>query len=122
MTYCADVTKVPTIPQFSVHSMIAYDSPFGFKRLRDWMWDANREVPAAVDAINQIADGLSAEVHLHSCHSGGVQRLGVERVALNPDCGFAPDAGEPPTIDEAYQKLCRLTEVAQRLRGELLCG
>ncbi|MDA0657561.1 MAG: cobalamin-independent methionine synthase II family protein [Planctomycetota bacterium] len=160
------------------------------------MWDANREVPAAVDAINQIADGLSAEVHLHSCHSvykrradvtgdykpllprleklrvdrvnlefaypetgdlsdlellpahlgvgigvvdvrseqlqtveeiaalgrTGVEQLGVGRVALNPDCGFAPDAGEPPTIDEAYQKLCRLSEVARQLRGELQCG
>ncbi len=156
------------------------------------MWDAHREVPAAVAAINQIADGLRAEVHLHSCHSvykrradvvgnykpllprlselrvdrvnlefaypetgdvsdldmlpaqlqagigvvdvrsdrlqtvdevaaiarGGIGRLGLDRVALNPDCGFAPDAGEPPTIDEAYEKLCRLTAAAHRLRSE----
>ena len=156
------------------------------------LWDANREVPAAVEAINRIADGLQAEVHVHSCHSvykrqadvvgdykpllprldnlrvdrvnlefaypqtgdvsdldllpnqlqvglgivdvrteqlqsveqiagiarAGIQRLGVHRIALNPDCGFAPDAGEPPTIDEAYQKLCRLTEAARQLRAE----
>ena len=145
-----------------------------------------------MEAINRIADGLQAEVHVHSCHSvykrqadvvgdykpllprldnlrvdrvnlefaypqtgdvsdldllpnqlqvglgivdvrteqlqsveqiagiarAGIQRLGVHRIALNPDCGFAPDAGEPPTIDEAYQKLCRLTEAARQLRAE----
>jgi hypothetical protein len=36
--------------------------------------------------------------------------------SLNPDCGFAPDAGEPPTIDEAYEKLSRLVTDARRLR------
>lgn len=153
-------------------------------------WDIDRHFPAALAAINRVADGLKAEVHLHCCHSvykrqsdvtgdyepilprladakidrvnlefaypgtGGVGDLkllpahlsvgmgvidvrgervqsveeiaalasagaaivGVERIALNPDCGFAPDAGEPPTIDEAYMKLCRLVEAARRLR------
>lgn len=31
--------------------------------------------------------------------------LGAHRVALSPDCGFAPDCCEPPSIDEAYEKL-----------------
>ena len=47
----------------------------------------------------------------------GVELLGSRRVALNPDCGFAPDAGEPPTIDEAYEKLERLVTAAARLRA-----
>jgi len=38
------------------------------------------------------------------------------RIALNPDCGFAPDYGEPPSIDEAFEKLSQLTAAAQRLR------
>ena len=38
------------------------------------------------------------------------------RIALNPDCGFAPDAYEPPTIDEAFIKLKRLSEAAKILR------
>jgi len=153
-------------------------------------WDIERQFPQAVAAINHIADGLRAEVHLHCCHSvykrrsdvsGNYQpilpRLGAarvdrvnlefaypetgalddlqwlpahldvglgvvdvrserlqtveeiealalaaskivapERIALNPDCGFAPDAGEPPTIDEAYEKLRRLTAAASGLR------
>lgn len=48
--------------------------------------------------------------------AAGAALIGPERIALNPDCGFAPDAGEPPTIDEAYEKLCRLTAAARSLR------
>jgi 5-methyltetrahydropteroyltriglutamate--homocysteine methyltransferase len=153
-------------------------------------WDAGRQVPEAVAALNRVAEGLAAEVHLHCCHSvyrrrsdvagdykpilprlagakvdrvnlefaypgtGDVSdlrllpaRLGVGvgvvdvrgerlqsaeemeaiaaaaaeivppgRIALNPDCGFAPDAGEPPTVDEAYEKLRRLVAAAGKLR------
>jgi 5-methyltetrahydropteroyltriglutamate--homocysteine methyltransferase len=38
------------------------------------------------------------------------------RIALNPDCGFAPDMGEPPSIDEAFEKLRRLVQASRRLR------
>jgi 5-methyltetrahydropteroyltriglutamate--homocysteine methyltransferase len=137
-------------------------------------WDIDRQFPRALAAINRVAEGLRAEVHLHCCHSvykrqsdvtgdyqpilprlrdAKVDRVNLEfaypgtgevrdlkllpghlgvglgvvdvrgerlqsveeiealgaagavtvppgRIALNPDCGFAPDAGEPPTIDE----------------------
>ena len=36
----------------------------------------------------------------------------ADRIALNPDCGFAPGAGEPPSIDEAYEK--QLNEFARQ--------
>ena len=48
--------------------------------------------------------------------SAGAEIVGPSRIALNPDCGFAPDYGEPPSIDEAYGKLSRLSEAARRLR------
>ena len=153
-------------------------------------WDIDRQLPEAVESINQIAEGLKAKVHLHCCHSvyrrrsdvqgnyrpilsrfqdlrvdrvklefayprtgevddlellpahlgvgmgvvdvrnqqpptveeiesiaqAGIELLGQDRIALNPDCGFAPDAGEPPTMEEAQQKLARLTTAARRLR------
>lgn len=153
-------------------------------------WDIDAQFPRAIAAINQIVEGLSAEVHLHCCHSvykrqsdvvgdykpilprlaeakidrvniefayhgtgsaddlkllppnidvgmgvvdvrseslqtveeierlgaAGAAILSAERIALNPDCGFAPDAGEPPTIDEAFEKLRRLCAAAARLR------
>jgi hypothetical protein len=37
---------------------------------------------------------------------------------LFPNCGFAPDAGEPTTIDEAYEKLTRLV-AAKRVRDHV---
>lgn len=46
----------------------------------------------------------------------GAQMIDPRRIALNPDCGFAPGAGEPPSIDEAFVKLCRLSEAARELR------
>jgi 5-methyltetrahydropteroyltriglutamate--homocysteine methyltransferase len=153
-------------------------------------WDVERQFPEALAALNRVADGLRAEVHLHCCHSvykrrsdvtgdykpilprlhdlkvdrinlefaypgtgdvsdlmllpghlalgmgvvdvrsertqtieeiealaaAGSALLGPGRIALNPDCGFAPDASEPPTVDEAYEKLRRLVAAAKRLR------
>jgi len=38
---------------------------------------------------------------------------------MNPDCGFAPDTGEPPSIDEAFEKLSRMTEAARQLRKQI---
>jgi len=32
-------------------------------------WDVDRQFPEAVTAINRVAEGLRAEVHLHCCHS-----------------------------------------------------
>lgn len=45
----------------------------------------------------------------------GASFISPDRIALNPDCGFAPDAGEPPTIDEAYEKLRRLVAASRRM-------
>jgi 5-methyltetrahydropteroyltriglutamate--homocysteine methyltransferase len=49
----------------------------------------------------------------------GARLLGRERVSLNPDCGFAPDAHEPPSIDEAFAKLKILTAGARLLRERM---
>src|SRR5436305_1100480 len=38
------------------------------ERLRR-VWEIDRQFPEAVTAINRVADGLRAEVHLHCCHS-----------------------------------------------------
>ena len=48
----------------------------------------------------------------------GPSGIGAARIALNPDCGFAPGAGEPPTLDEAYEKLKRMVAAAGRLRQQ----
>jgi 5-methyltetrahydropteroyltriglutamate--homocysteine methyltransferase len=48
--------------------------------------------------------------------SKAVEVLGPDRIALNPDCGFAPGAAEPPSIDEAFGKLKLLAAAAAVLR------
>lgn len=65
--------------------------------------DVRSEVLPTVDQIAQLV-------------SAGLKVLPPQRVALNPDCGFAPDAGEPPTLDEAYEKLRRLVAAARVVR------
>ena len=47
----------------------------------------------------------------------GTKYLSPERIALNPDCGFAPGHAEPPSIDEAFEKLSRLSRAAARARA-----
>ena len=153
-------------------------------------WNPEREIPAALRAINSVTEGLKTEVHLHCCHSvykrqsdvqgnykpllpyltelkadrvnlefaykqtgeiddlkllpehlsvgmgvvdvrseslqsveeianlasAGAAMIDPERIALNPDCGFAPNSLEPPSIDEAFEKLKRLTAAARSLR------
>jgi 5-methyltetrahydropteroyltriglutamate--homocysteine methyltransferase len=68
--------------------------------------DVRSEKLQEVEAIEAIA-------------AAGARFVDPNRIALNPDCGFAPDAGEPPTIDEAFEKLKRLATAAQRLRAKL---
>lgn len=185
-----DVVQVddPALTYYCDRRLMAGETTHDERLRRDWNID--RELPLAIAAINRVAEGVAAEIHLHCCHSvykrrsdvtgdykpllprlaglkvdrvnlefayqgtgdvsdlallpeglsvgmgvvdvrserlpsveeieslaaAGVERLGIERIALNPDCGFAPDAGEPPTIDEAYEKLRRLAAAAARLR------
>ena len=182
----------PALTYFCDRRLVAGED-FHDERLRR-AWDAERQVPEALAALNQVAEGLKAEVHLHCCHSvykrrsdvtgdykpllpflaaarvdrvnlefaypgtgdvsdltllpehldvgmgvvdvrgerlqtaeeiealawAGAALVGPQRMALNPDCGFAPDAGEPPTIDEAYQKLTLLVAAARNCRARLV--
>jgi 5-methyltetrahydropteroyltriglutamate--homocysteine methyltransferase len=66
--------------------------------------DVRGEQPQSIEQIEALA-------------AAGAALIDPARIALNPDCGFAPDAAEPPTIDEAYEKLTRLVAAAARLRA-----
>ena len=179
----------PALTYFCDRQLMADSSTHDERLRRDW--DIDRQFPEALAAINRVAEGLAAEVHLHCCHSvykrrsdvtgdykpilprledakvdrinlefaypgtgdlsdlkllpghldvglgvldvrteqfqsveqieaiaaAGATIIGIKRIALNPDCGFAPDAGEPPSIDEAYEKLSRLVTAASNLRA-----
>jgi methionine synthase II (cobalamin-independent) len=51
--------------------------------------------------------------------AAGAEIVSPDRIALNPDCGFAPDFGQPPSIDEAFLKLSRLTAQPMHDRREV---
>ena len=56
---------------------------------------------------------------MESLGASAAQYVDPGRIALNPDCGFAPGMGEPPSIDEAFEKLSRLVSAAKRLRERI---
>ena len=45
-----------------------------------------------------------------------LKHVAAKQILLNPDCGFAPHHGEPPQVDEAFNKLKALADAAQLLR------
>jgi 5-methyltetrahydropteroyltriglutamate--homocysteine methyltransferase len=78
-------------------------------------------LPAHLDVGMGVVDVRSASFQeigeIESIAAAGAGIIDPKRIALNPDCGFAPDASEPPTIDEAFEKLRRLSAAAARLRN-----
>jgi 5-methyltetrahydropteroyltriglutamate--homocysteine methyltransferase len=66
--------------------------------------------------VDVRSERLQTVEEIEAIGAAGAAILAPQRIALNPDCGFAPDAGEPPTIDEAYEKLRRLVAASKRLR------
>jgi 5-methyltetrahydropteroyltriglutamate--homocysteine methyltransferase len=80
-------------------------------------------LPPHVDVGMGVVDVRSATIptidDIENLVLAGTEILDPSRIALNPDCGFAPHADEPPTIDEAYQKLRNLVLAAKNLRTTL---
>ncbi len=68
--------------------------------------------------IDVRSEKLQTVEEVRALGAAGARVIGPARIALNPDCGFAPGSGEPPSIDEAYNKLSVLTEAAARLRAD----
>ena len=64
--------------------------------------------------VDVRTEKLQSVESIESLAAAGAQTINPSRIALNPDCGFAPGAGEPPTIDEAHEKLRRLDTSSQR--------
>ena len=67
--------------------------------------------------VDVRGETLQTVEEIEAIAAAGARFLDPARIALNPDCGFAPDFGEPPTIDEAFEKLRRMCEAARRLRA-----
>ena len=68
--------------------------------------------------VDVRGERLQSVEEMEALATAAARIIAPERMALNPDCGFAPDAGEPPTLDEAYEKLSRLVAAARQLRED----
>jgi 5-methyltetrahydropteroyltriglutamate--homocysteine methyltransferase len=69
--------------------------------------------------IDVRGEALQSVEEIAGLASAGIKAIGAGRTALNPDCGFAPNSAEPPSIDEAFAKLQRLTKAAEVVRTAL---
>ena len=80
-----------------------------------------RLLPENIDVGMGVVDVRGAKLQtveeIEALGAAGARMIAPSRIALNPDCGFAPDFGEPPTIDEAFEKLSRMCKAARRLRA-----
>jgi 5-methyltetrahydropteroyltriglutamate--homocysteine methyltransferase len=80
-------------------------------------------LPAHIDIGLGVVDvrgsNLQSVDEIAALGAAAAKMLPPKRIALNPDCGFAPDAGEPPTIDEAFEKLQRMVGAAKQLRKQI---
>ena len=72
---------------------------------------------AGIGILDVRGESLQSVADIVKIGETCLQHIDPERAAFNPDCGFAPDSGEPPTIDEAYIKLRNLCEAVRILRG-----
>lgn len=74
------------------------------------------QLSVGMGVVDVRTDQLQSTEAIADLARAGAAYLPPTRIALNPDCGFAPDAGEPPSIDEAYEKLARLCQAAKIVR------
>ena len=73
-------------------------------------------IDVGMGVVDVRGEAAQPVTEIEQIGAAGASIVDPSRIALNPDCGFAPDYGEPPTIDEAYEKLSNLSQAAQLLR------
>jgi 5-methyltetrahydropteroyltriglutamate--homocysteine methyltransferase len=74
-------------------------------------------IGVGMGVVDVRREELQTSEQIRAIAEAGAGIIDPARIALNPDCGFAPEANEPPNIDEAYEKLSRLTAAAADLRA-----
>src|SRR6516162_741017 len=76
----------PALTYFCDRQLMA-GAPSHDERLRR-DWDADRQFPQALAAINRVAEGLRAEVHLHCCHSVSRRKSDVQLLPAHLGLGM----------------------------------
>jgi 5-methyltetrahydropteroyltriglutamate--homocysteine methyltransferase len=72
-----------------------------------------------VGVVNQKHARIETVEEVMAKAKGAIDLFGMERVLLNPDCGFATFADNPiATAEVAERKLAAMAEASRRLRGD----
>ncbi|QDU83474.1 5-methyltetrahydropteroyltriglutamate--homocysteine methyltransferase [Planctomycetes bacterium Pla163] len=72
-----------------------------------------------VGVVNQKHARIETVEEVMAKAQGAIDLFGMERVLLNPDCGFATFADNPiATAEVAERKLAAMAEASRRLRGD----
>lgn len=101
--------------QADIHDLnleFAYQGTGRFTDLKDY--PKNRGI--GVGCVDVRLAAVSSPKEIIRRVDGALRRVSPKQILLNPDCGFAPHHGEPPQIDEAFNKLKALSEAAELLR------
>jgi 5-methyltetrahydropteroyltriglutamate--homocysteine methyltransferase len=77
-----------------------------------------KHLSVGMGVVDVRSERLQTVEEIESLAVQGTAIIAPERIALNPDCGFAPGSGAVVSLDEAYRKLCHEVEAARILRGE----
>ncbi|MFO1095382.1 MAG: hypothetical protein U0992_19060 [Planctomycetaceae bacterium] len=77
------------------------------------------ELRIGVGVVNQKLDRVETAEEIVRRGAAAIAALGVERVLLNPDCGFATFADRPiASCAVAEAKLAAIVEASRRLRAQ----
>ena len=114
----------PVLPRLTNAKIDRINLEFAYKDTGDisdlkFLPDSMRVGMGVVDVRTEQPQEVA---NIMAIAAAGAKLIEPSRIALNPDCGFAPDLGEPPSIDEAFKKLTRLTEAARQLREQFAPG
>ena len=101
--------------QADVHDLnleFAYKGTGTFNDLKDYPKDRG----IGVGSVDVRLPNVPKPADIVKLIDGALKFVGPKQVLLNPDCGFAPHHGEPPQVDEAFNKLKALADTAHLLR------
>lgn len=108
----------PLLPQLAGAKIDRVNLEFAYKGTgeADDLKHLPTNLGVGMGVVDVRSEQLQTVEQIAALGAAGAAVIDPSRIALNPDCGFAPDAGEPPSIDEAFEKLSRLTAAARQLR------
>src|SRR4051812_25186925 len=90
----------------------AYKGTGTFNDLKDFPNDRG----IGVGSVDVRSPNIPKPTDIVKLADSALKYVSAKQVLLNPDCGFAPHHGEPPQVDEAFNKLKALADAAHLLR------